>query len=70
MELIDEEMNLQLLNAELSTRRMAMKRDTYSYTHPRDDPPSHSHGHRGLSIEHVYTKQIFVYEEEVDDENL
>ena len=69
MELIDEEMNLQLLNAELSTKRMAIKRDSaYSHTYPRNDTRDiHAHAH---SMEHVYTKQVFIYEEEVDDENL
>ncbi len=71
MELIDEEMNLQLLNAELSTKRMAIKRDNaYSHTYPRNDTHAQAHGYRGSSTEHVYTKQVFIYEEEVDDENL
>ena len=74
MELIDEEMNLQLLNAELSTKRMAIKRDSaYSQTYPRNDTrDTHAHAyHRGgSSTEHVYTKQVFIYEEDVDDENL
>ena len=69
MELIDEEMNLQLINAELAAKRMALRRDdTFSHTHQRDS--THVYHHRASSVEHVYTKQVFIYEEEVDDENL
>ena len=72
MELIDEEMNLQLLNAELSTKRMTMQRKRAAVHIPNNHPAidSQAHDHRARSSEHVYTRQVFIYEEEVDVENL
>jgi hypothetical protein len=73
LELIDEEMNLQLLNAELLTKRSSLKRDAAAANsipyQPRDYGHQHIY-HTTSMTEQTYTKQVFIYEEDVDEDNL
>ena len=75
LELIDEEMNLQLLNAELLTKRSSLKRDAAAAAahsipyEPRDYGHQHIY-HTASMTEQTYTKQVFIYEEDVDEDNL
>ena len=74
LELIDEEMNLQLLNAELLTKRSSLKRDAAAAANsipyqPRDYGHQHIY-HTTSMTEQTYTKQVFIYEEDVDEDNL
>lgn len=73
LELIDEEMNLQLLNAELLTKRSSLKRDAAAAHSIPYQPRDHSHQHiyhTTSMTEQTYTKQVFIYEEDVDEDNL